>query len=516
MENNEKKQGLSLDQGSQISVMVNNAYEEDDSIDLGKVFQNFKKRTPVFIWLVLFGLLLGVGAGVLKGWMDRKPLTVSSVVTLDYSIPVDSTDPSEETRYVPVTNLSDPEGNPLDLNQVTSSFVLQNAMKDLNLSQPVSLANLRANLRVDRILTEESRRNQEMASRMLDQNNLGTAAYEQAQEVKLEYVNRFIVSLTNGFGDEDSGDVRMLEDGELRTLLDRILASYNDYLVLTYADKKLPDDEIGVIDIQNQDLLESLDLLRTATRNLITYCDEKPETVRTYRSWQTGYTLDNLETRLNLVRDVNVDYLYSYVYANSIARNVNTVLTNFRYQLREARNRMDTLTEKIETTRKVLEGYKNDEIFVSMQESDTSKSTRTTTDYYNELILEQAKNYEEAATLEITVSDLENKIANLEAGTSRLDSLLAQQELKESIGVSHGVYQEIVSHMTEVFDSAVYNNFARASVAQGKTVNLLTASMKNMLVYGAVGAVIALGLWFGSALAPEFMGRKKEEEAKKE
>ena len=525
MENHEKNQEkkFPIEQGSPINVLIQNPDEDGQKIELVQVGRNFKKRTRVFIWLTVFCLLLGMGAGLLKYQLDKKPTTVSSVVTLDYDVLVKEYDENgelietEEPEYEPVKDLTDPLGNELDLNEITSSYVLQKAMSGLKLSQPISLSYLRAKIRIDRILTEESRRNQEMAAKMIKDNAAGTAGYEQAQAVQLEYENRFIVSLTNGFGVRNSNHKVYLTDLELQTLLDRILIAYNDYLVLTYADKKMPDDEIGVIDIQNQDLLESLDLLRTATNNLKTYCEEKPEKVLNYCSWKTGSTLLNLENRLDLVRNVNVDYLYSYVYANSIAKDVGTVLTNFRYQLRDARTRLDTLNEKIETTKSILEGYKNDEIFVSMQESDTSKSTKTTTDYFNRTMLEQAKNFEKAAELEITISDLENKIANLEAGTSRLDSLMAQQELKETIDVCHGVYQEIADHMEEIFNSSSYNTYARASYAEGEYVNFLSGASKNMILFGVGGLVVALGLWLLSALVPEFSKNRKakEEEEKK-
>ena len=60
------------------------------------------------------------------------------------------------------------------------------------------MADLRANIRIDRILTEDSRRQQEVASRMMDDKS--AAAYAQVQNIDLTYINSFVVSLTNGFG----------------------------------------------------------------------------------------------------------------------------------------------------------------------------------------------------------------------------------------------------------------------------------------------------------------------------
>ena len=373
----------------------------------------------------------------------------------------------------------------------------------------MTLANLRDNIRIDRILTEDSRRQQEVAASMIqDKNN---AAYTQVQGIELTYNNRFVVSLTNGFGDEDSRVKRYLTDSELRTLLDRILAAYNDYMVLTYADSKLPDDEISIIDTEHLDILESLDLLRSAVTDLYEYCDAKPDEIKAYRSWRTGLSLNDLMEELLTARNVNVDYLYSYVYTNSIVKDRETMTTNYQFQLRNAQTELSVVNENIATTQTILDNYKNDEIFVSMQESDTAKSTQTTTDYYNNLIIEQADNYSKAAELKATITDLEDKIASLSASAEPAGIEQASAELANAIKVCHEIYRQIDDQMKEVTESAFYTTYAEASVAQGKTKSFIQGSIKLAVVGAVVGLVIGFGLWFLSALAQELRGRKEEE-----
>ena len=65
-------------------------------------------------------------------------------------------------------------------------------------------------------------------------------------------------------------------------------------------------------------------------------------------------------------------------------------------------------------------------------------------------------------------------------------------------------------HMDEYFASAESANFVSHSVAQGREDNFLVASAKKMIIGAVAGAVIACGLWFLAALAPEF--RKKKDE----
>ena len=141
----------------------------------------------------------------------------------------------------------------------------------------------------------------------------------------------------------------MLTDTELQLVLDRVMTAYNEYLVATYADLKLPDNVIAAIDIQAQDIQETLDMLRTAVQDLYSFCENEPETVRSYRSWRTGRSLNDLMAELQTARDVSVNYLYAYVYANDLVRDREALATSYQYQLRNLQTRLAVIEEKIAT-----------------------------------------------------------------------------------------------------------------------------------------------------------------------
>lgn len=514
---------LSIDRDAQIQVVVNSPGGDEDTIDLSRVFHTMKLKRRVFAWVLVLCIAIGACAPLALYQFTKEPLTVSSVVTLKYQI-VDPTmtdemlealGPDEEIPMVPVEDLTAPDRTELDLNQITSSYVLQSALDGLALSGPVTPSLLRGNMVIERILTEDSRRQQEVAASMVEDKN--SQAYSAVQELRLRYENTFVVSLTNGFGDPD-GKKFELTDEELRLVLDRVLSAYNDYMVTTYAQIKLPDDEITAIDTQGIDLLESLDQLRAAVNDLYDYCDGMSADIKAYRSWRTGRSLTDWMETLETVREVNVEYLYSYIYTNSILKDKKTMITNYQYQLRDAQTKLDVVNEDIETTRQILEQYKNDQIFVSMQESDTAKSTQTTTDYYNDLVLQQAENYSKAEKLETTITDLQDKIASLEANTyttstERETIQEAETELDNAISASHEVFQAINDHMAEILESPMYTTYVEHSASLGKQDNFLKASLKNIIIGIVAGAVIGCGLWFLSGLAPEFRHKKEEDAA---
>ena len=201
-------------------------------------------------------MLLGISASLLLYQINKPMLKVSSVVTFDYDIIT-----ADGKEYGHVSDLTAPDGKPLDLDQITSSYVLQKAIDMTGLSKPVSVASLRRNIQIERNLTEDSKRQMEVAAQMVtDKNN---AAYSTVSNLTQKYENKVVVSLTNGFtsGDDDKEKIE-LKDAEIPQLLNNILLVYNDYMVLTYANQKQPDDQFSVIDVEEMDFLENFVLYR--------------------------------------------------------------------------------------------------------------------------------------------------------------------------------------------------------------------------------------------------------------
>lgn len=505
----------------QIQLVVNRN-EGGDTIDLGNVFHNMKLKKRVFAWVLVLCLVLGVCTPLLLYQFTKSPLKVSSVVILRYEAPVkeDAKEIREgkktlaDAEYAPVSDLSAPDGTELDLNQITSSYVLQTALDGMTLSKPVSASMLRNNIGIQTILTDESQRTKEALAGLAEAKSAD--AYKQLQTAEMEYQNRFVVTLRNGFGEEDSRVKIELKGAELKQLLDRILMVYNDYLVRTYADVKLPEDAFSIIDTADLDVLDSLDQLRKGLDDLYSYCDAKTDTVKAYRSWQTGRSLTDWMETLQTFKSINVDYLYAMVSENAITRDKAELLTNWKYMLRMAKSDLEKTNENIAETKKLLATYKNDEVFISMQESDAAKSTKTATEYYNNLILQQTENYEKAAELKASIADYEDRILRLDAKTRTDVTAEVEEELARSIASAQSMYKNIREHMEELFESQMYTTFEDHSAAQGKEQSFIAANVKKIIIFVVLFVVLGFGLWFLAGLAPEFSKGRKEAENGKE
>ena len=518
---------MDSNENRQIQLVVNRPESNDTTINLGNVFRNMKFKRRIFAWVLALCLTVGVCTPLILYQIRKPMLKVSSVITLRYEVPIkvleEKKDGSgekewiipDDPEYTPVSDLSAPDGSDLDLTQITSSYVLQTALSRMKLSKPVSAGALRNNIAIQTILTEESQRKKEALTGLADAKD--STAYNQLQNIEMKYQNRFIVSLTNGFkeGDE-SGSVVELTDAELKQLLDMVLIVYNEYLVQTYADTKLPEDSFSMIDVSTQDIPDSVDRLRTGIQNLISYCNKKTDTVKAYRSWQTGRNLTDWVEILETYTNINLDNLDALINGSAITRDKTALLASWKFTLRTAKNELDKVNENIAETQKILASYKNDEVLISQQESDATKTTTAATDYYNKLVLQQTENYEKAAELKATILDYEDRIQRLEAQQGTEVTEAVEAELNRSIAMAQELYQGVRAHMEELFTSQMYTTFEDHSAAQGKTESFLAASAKKMIIGGVVGLIIACGLWFLAALVPEFTKGRKEEENEKE
>ena len=522
MENKEnKKELLQADSSRQINLVVNRPDSDETTIDLGNVLLNMKARRRLFAWVLVLCLVVGVCAPLLLYQFSKPELTVTSVVTLRYEAPVASDiwairngrKTLKEASFAPVTDLTAPDGFELDVNQITSAYVLQTVLDSIVLSKPITADMLRNNIGIRTLLTEGSSRARESLQGLAETKNAD--AYAQLLDAQMQYQNRFVISLTNGFEDDDNQKRIQLTDAELKLLLDRILTVYNDYLIRTYADVKLPEDTFSMIDTKELDVADSLDQLREGIDKLHEYCDEKTDTVKAYRSASTGRNLKDWIEILTTFKSINIDYLYSLVSEEAVTRDKTSLMTSWKYQLRTAQNNLDEVNENIEETKKILKSYKNDEVYVSLQESDAAKTTKATTEYYNRLILQQNENYEKAAELKATIADYTGRITKLDAAKETEVSEEIEAELNRSLASAQSLYENIRTHMEELFTSPMYTTFEDHSAAQGKLPSFLTASTKKMIIGAVAGVVIACGVWFLAALLPECSKKpRKEENAK--
>ena len=132
-----------VDQGQQINLIVNRPPESGEvEIDLVRVFHTMKTRLRIYAWVMVLCLAAGICAPLLLYQFSRTPLTVSSVVTLNYDV-VQRDKDGEIISTDPVQDLTSPDGGELTIgayHPTTFNVALYNNFdKSLTKSQLSSL-----------------------------------------------------------------------------------------------------------------------------------------------------------------------------------------------------------------------------------------------------------------------------------------------------------------------------------------------------------------------------------------
>ena len=150
---------------------------------------------------------------------------------------------------------------------------------------------------------------------------------------------------------------------------------------------------------------------------------------------------------IRTVQDVNVNYLDAYVYTQGLMRDKEAVKLTFRYRLRTLQGNLEKVNARIAANAELLKNYKNNEVYVSMQESNSSRSTKMTTDYYNELVLKQQEAYSEASQLRIRIAETQGNLARLDASSNSVDITEAEADLATALENAKTLYASIRAHM---------------------------------------------------------------------
>lgn len=505
---NEKIKNLKTDDDSKVQVVIKKEDRENlDELNLLHIFVNMKQKGRIYAWLIVLCMLVGLAAPMLMSELAEKTEDVTAVITFEY--------PGGEKLLVP-GSIDDTKKEPeyLDLNYIASSYILQNAINKTKLSKNISASALAANIKLEKLLTDATRQELEVMSQVLDADNKLAG---DVKEVTYNYENQIIITLSNGFGSKKDKKKTYLDGGELSSLLNSIADEYSDYFFDTYSTLILPNSDIANLDMASMDYIERLDSMLDVLNTLEQYCrDPEKEEYLNYRSKMDGMSFADICDCIKLVKDIDVDYLYAYVYFNCIAMDRNTTVTKYEYSLRNAMQAMKILNENIDTNANVIANYKNDNILVASTEGDAKQLSTAVTDYYNELILKQAEYYVEQSDTQTTIDNLNDKISGFKNSSSSATQLsYVENELDSIYNICCELYKLTVAHASEIIDSDFYrNSYLTIIGAQYDGESFMSAATVKKAAIGAVvGAVLAAFIWCFDGLVMEFKinGKKREE-----
>ncbi|MCR5767267.1 MAG: hypothetical protein K6G45_02110 [Lachnospiraceae bacterium] len=490
-----------LKENSKVEVVVKREdSEEAGELDLVRVFSNMGRKRRIYAWIIIACLLIGLATPLLMAELAEKHESVSTVITFLYP----------QAAYQKAPDESD-----LDMNYVKSSYIIQKALDRSKLSIKIPISAVERNISIESMLSENTRQRLEVAQKMTDESK----NYTDVLNIPYIYEGRYIVTLTNGFStDPEAKKKTYLNGTELSNLLNGIVTAYNEYFHETYSKFTLPDNTKASYASESMDYIERLDGMVELLDNLSKYCtDKEKEDFLEYRSLKDGLTLLDINKCIKLVKDIDVDYLYAYVYFNSISKDPTSMVTKYAYTLRTTQTELDQINESIKDNANLIAEYKNKSILVSLGEQGTNQLSTTVTDYYNELIKTQAQHFEDKAGLNEKIANLNDKIEGFNKASSRSTQVkYVNDELASLTLVCDALYDMVEAHADEIVNSDSYKNLYMDYIgAQFINTSFFSAStIKKTVIGGVVGLFLGIFIWGMDGLIEEFKRGSKESKEK--
>ena len=459
-------------------------YEDtDDEIDLLELISIFKKKRGFYIRLTCLFFVLGLlVAFVLFPGMKaaEKP---SCVLTF---------------LYDGAGKKLAPDGTRLDISLIKSPLVIKNALEKVELSENIPVESVANAVSIKNVLTEATRQKLEIASKVI---KADSKLVSDLNEIDLEYENQYIISITNNF---KVGNKKIkLKIKELKELLNSIMQSYESFFFDTYENIGYPANVVSLVDLDRFVYLENMNIIDDAMMKLDGYINKMANHYPDYRDPVTGRDFISLHEEIYVFRKAEYDLLFSHVYYNHIAKDSDSLLLKYQYQLKNSMLALDEINGKINDSYKTIETYVNGSILIATQavtEGSAINTAEINSAYYNKLISDLADLEKDKANIEKRIDMLNDIIAAISSsGKSEIDSE-TESDLRVLAASVTALYDQICDHIKIFIASDTYRHgnmeFTEAQYVEEEG---MLSKLKIFWVSSGIGLILGLILWFGAS-----------------
>ncbi len=467
---------------------VNAQPYQDVEINLLNIFVHMKNAKWIFLWLMAVCIALGAFVPYMWGLINAHTESVQALISFEYSN---------------AGKMQTPDGRALDVNQITSSNIVATAIKKSGMEEVLSTGAVSNNISISRMLTADSRQKKEILEKLSEANSNVDDPSEYINNLKdaasYSYKNQYIIELKNGFG--SNGNLIYLTGDDLATLINNIVSEYKNYFFETYGDFTFPDNKIDDISIEELDYIEWLDNMVNILDSLSAYCNSMANSnFANYCSAKNGFSFGDINKIIKIIKNTKVDYLYSYVYYNCLAKDKDSVITKFDYSLKNLKYNLDIVNENITNGEKLIGSYKINSILINRQAGvageDAVIRSSSVTDYYNNLVLQQADYYGQKATLQVAADNLNDKIKGFSGSSSNAQKIaIAEKEINDVNILCRQLYALVNGLAEEIAGSETFAGSYITSVDASYNDSFFTKNIKKVAIGVTIGLVVAGLAW---------------------
>ncbi|MDE5562445.1 MAG: hypothetical protein K2J01_02725 [Clostridiales bacterium] len=438
--------------------------QETEGITFKKIGKFFQKGwLRMVVYLVIAALLVTVIAVPIKVYAKSEPIAQTSI----------------EYIYEGIDDGEAPDGKPLNTDNIISTTVLANAVKEANLQNTVKdISLLRGAMRVEAVLTEEYVRLTEAAAN-------GDQAAANTLRTYTMRPTRFNIIISDPAGKLD------LSDDQAKLLLNKIVACYYKDFQKRYSLTSMFAE--NTYELSQNDNMEFTDIYDTYLQSLDSVnavLQQMSETGAGFVSTENNTTFTQLLSDLNILRN-NYSLFNAYILSNNVWRNKTTARSALLSKQTEIQNRLDALDGENGSIQRLKAQIAT--INPTTSSSDASGVHTEKTEYpeiYETLHLRLDEANRQVEEYTIQLKNIETRLEKLqvEAQTDEAAISKAMDNLSALENQTAAFIKKVNATITDYYDTTL-----SSSVSQVQPPVVTRRSIDfNILVVYAVALIVAL------------------------
>ncbi|MDE7405646.1 MAG: hypothetical protein K2M89_02075 [Clostridiales bacterium] len=438
--------------------------QETEGITFKKIGRFFQKSwLRMVIYLIIAALLTTVIAVPIKVYVQSEPIAQTSV----------------EFIYEGIEKGLDPNGAPLDTDNIISPTVLAQAVKEANLQKKIKdISTLHAAMRVEGVLTDEYVKLTEAAA------NGDKTASDRLRNYVMR-PTRFNIIISDPAGLD-------LSDDQAKLLLNKVVACYyKDFQKRYSVTNMFAENAYALSQNDNMEFTDIYDIYSQSLESVKVFLQEMSEIGASFVSTENNTTFTQLLSELNILRN-NYTLFNAYILSNNVWRDKTTARDALLSTQTEIQNRLEALDGENGSIQRLKAQIAT--INPTTSSSDVSGVHTEKTEYpeiYETLHLRLDEANRQVEEYTIQLKNIETRLEKLkdEAQTDEVAINKALSNLGALESQTELFVQKVNATVADYYDTT----FVSSSVSQVQPPVVTRKSIDfNLLIVYAVALIVAL------------------------
>ncbi len=482
-----------MDQGkkkesNKVILQVDKSNSQETELDLINVFSFMGKRKRLIVLLLCLSIVLGCTIGAFYSGFEHlvgKGSYARALISFQFD---------------GIQNGHDPNGAAFDVNQIKSPYVIQSALAELGIEDGY-IEKVRENISIEGVVPKDALERITITNKMAEKD---PKYYEQLLDVSY-FPSQYVVYLS------DDGTFKQ---GELVQILDSVIASYKNYFLDTYANATVLSVTSNLLSEDDYDYGESINLLKTQLRIMLSYVREKRSEAPDFRASSTGLSFQDIVTALEFVNTVDIARVSAHVQSKSLTRDKSKQVDYYEYLIRDTINNISETQTKLDTVTRAITAYEKDPVIV-VSNTDSTLEYGEKNEYYDALVNQQLSLNNDIAAYNTTLNEyyvLLNNLTDSDAINDQEDYDYADS-LLAGINTTMASWIDLIEQTTEEyysttrFSNAVTVVLPAQYFIEGGIVHII----KNMAIPTAALIAFILIWWFYHGVKDEIRAQRAKD-----